>query len=369
MSAPIFVTRPYLPPLADLLPMLEEIWRTRILSNAGPFHQRLEARLCEFLGAPNLSLVTNGMVALEQAVEAARLTGDIVTTPYSFVATTHAVRRAQLRPVFVDIRSHDLNIDPDRIEEAITPETSAIVAVHCYGNPCAVDEIQAIADRHGLKVIYDAAHAFGVRYRGESLLVHGDYATVSLHATKAFNTFEGGLIVASNSANKADIDRRRNFGIVDEDRIPGLGTNAKMSEFNAAVGLLQLDHFEDVRRRRAEVDRRYRERLAEIPGIDPLPLPDDTVPNYGYFPVLVRPDYPIGRDALYEALSHNGICTRRYFYPLLATLPLYRDLPSATAEHLPKATEAAAQILCLPIFPELDPADQDRILGVVARPV
>lgn len=368
MSDTIFVTRPYLPPLEDLLPMLEEIWRTRILSNAGPFHQRLEARLREFLGVPNLSLVTNGMVALEQVIEAADLRGEIITTPYSFVATTHAVRRAQLNPVFVDVRGHDLNIDPGRIEEAITPRTSAIVAVHCYGNPCAVDAIQAIADRHGLKLIYDAAHAFGVRHRGESLLVHGDYATVSLHATKAFNTFEGGLIVARDAAATADIDRRRNFGIVDEERIPGLGTNAKMSEFNAAVGLLQLDHFEDVRRSRAEVDRRYRERLADIEGVDPLPLPDDTVPNHGYFPVLVRPDYRTDRDGLYEALRRNGIHTRRYFYPLLSTLPLYRDLPSAAPGHLPQATEAAAQILCLPIFPELDPADQDRILDVVARP-
>jgi dTDP-4-amino-4,6-dideoxygalactose transaminase len=368
VSAPIYVTRPYLPPLEELIPYLEEIWRTRMLSNAGPFHQQLEARLREFLGVPNISLVTNGMVALEQVIDAAALKGEIVTTPYSFVATTHAVRRAQLEPVFVDVKPDDLNIDPAKVEEAITERTSAIVAVHCYGNPCDVDALDAIAQKHGLTLIYDAAHAFAVRYRGRGLLSWGDYATLSLHATKALNTFEGGAIVTRAADDKRQIERQRNFGIIDEVTIGAVGTNAKMSEIHAAVGLVQLDHYAETRRLRGEVDRRYREALAEIPGIEALAIPPETEPNYSYFPVLVGPDFAVSRDALHETLCSRGLNGRRYFYPLLSNLPMYRDLPSAAPENLPVANEAAAQILCLPIFPELSVEDQERILDVIRSP-
>ena len=367
MPDPIHVTRPFLPPLAEIMPMLEQIWETRILSNSGPFHQRLEARLREFLGVGNVSLVTNGMVALEAVIDAAGLSGEIVTTPYSFVATTHAVKRGQLTPVFVDVRAHDLNIDPDKIEAALTERTSAIVAVHCYGNPCALEEIDAIASRHGLKVIYDAAHAFGVTWRGLGVLGWGDYSTLSFHATKAFNTFEGGAIVTRTHRDREAIERQRNFGIADEVTIPSVGTNAKMSEFNAAVGLVQMDHFAAVLSARRAVDARYRERLARIGGIEPLPIPDEVSPNFSYFPVLVREDFPLGRDALYERLLGEGIYSRRYFYPLLANLPMYRDLPSAAPANLPVANRAAAQILCLPIYPELVEADQERIVDAIAR--
>jgi len=364
LSDPIYVTRPYLPPLAEFLPMLERIWETRVLTNAGPFHVALEERLRTLFEAENVTLTTNGMLALTAALDAAEIEGEVVTTPYSFVATTHAVKMGRLTPRFVDVRASDLNIDPQAIEAAITPQTRAIVAVHVYGNPCAVEEIDAIAARHGLKVIYDAAHAFGVRYKGRSLLSWGDFATLSFHATKAFNTFEGGAIV-SRAASRTSLDRLRNFGIQDEVRIPAVGTNAKMSEFNAALGLLQLDHFEGVRAARAAVDRRYREMLEDVDGIDVLAIPDEVVPNHSYFPILVRPGFGASRDAVYEALKAENIYSRRYFYPLLSSLPMYQDMPGADSANLPVATRAAEEILCLPIFPDLAAEDQERIVGIL----
>lgn len=366
MSDPIYVTRPYLPPLAELQPLLEQIWSSRILTNNGPFHTQLEERLVQFFGVEHLSLVTNGMLALSMAIDAAGIEGEVITTPYSFVATTHAVKMGRLEPVFVDIRPHDLNIDPDKIEAAVTPRTSAIVAVHVYGNPCDVEAIEDIAARHGLKVIYDAAHAFGVRYRDRSLLSYGDFATLSFHATKAFNTFEGGAVIAGSQDGKKGIDSLRNFGIADEVTIPAVGGNAKMSEFNAALGLVQLDHFEHIRRERARVDSFYRERLADVAGLECLSIPNGVEPNYSYFPVLVRPGFRLSRDALYEELRSRGIHSRRYFYPLLSTLPMYSGTPSAGSANLPVASEAAEQILCLPIYPDLAESDQRRIVDAIA---
>jgi dTDP-4-amino-4,6-dideoxygalactose transaminase len=365
LTDPIYVTRPYLPDLAEFLPMLEEIWTSRILTNHGPFHQRFEQRLAEVLDADHVSLVANGMLALSAAIDASDIEGEVITTPYSFVATTHAVAMGRLTPVFVDIRGDDLNIDASRIEAAITPRTTAIVAVHVYGNPCDVDAISDIAGRHGLKVIYDAAHAFGVRYRGKALASLGDFATLSFHATKAFNTFEGGAVISATAAGKQRIDRLSNFGIADEVTVTAVGSNAKMSEFNAALGLLQLDHFEEVRRGRARVDRLYREMLGGVDGIDFLAIPPEVEPNFSYFPILVRPHFRVGRDELYEELKAREIYSRRYFYPLLSSLPMYRDLPSAAADNLRQANEAAAQILCLPIYGELAEADQARIVAAV----
>jgi len=321
-NGPIYVTRPSLPPLAELMPLLEEMWDSRILTNNGPFHQKLEAALTAFLKVDHLSLVSNGMLALEAAIDAGELSGEVVTTPYSFVATTHAVRRAGLQPVFADIRPDSLNIDPDAVEAAITDRTSAIVAVHCYGNPCDVDALQAIAERRGLKLVYDAAHAFGVRRDGQSLLNYGDFSILSFHATKVFNTFEGGAVIAANEAAKAAVDSLRNFGIASETSIPNTGGNAKMSEFNAALGLLQLDRFAEARAARSQVDARYRDALADIAGIEPLAIPDGVEPNFSYFPVLVGADYPLARDALYEGLKAENIFARRYFYPLLSSLPV-----------------------------------------------
>lgn len=345
--------------------MLEQIWETRVLTNNGPFHQELEARLGRLFDSPFVSVTNNGMQALEIAVEVAGLHGEVITTPYSFVATTHALARHRLTPVFADVLPDDLNIDPDAIEAAITPNTSAIVAVHVYGNPCAVDRIEAIAKRHDLRVIYDAAHAFGVRLRDRSLLSYGDYAALSFHATKAFNTLEGGAIVTNGSGSKQKVDGIRNFGIADEVNIPVVGTNAKMNEVCAALGLLQIDYFEDVRRRRRQVDARYRQAFATVAGIEPIAIPEHTLPNFSYFPILVGTDSPITRDALYDGLKQRGIFSRRYFYPLLSTLPMYVDLPSAAPGRMPVAERAARQVLCLPIYPDLGEDEQQRIIDAI----
>ena len=364
---PLYVTRPYLPPLDEFLPLLAEIWESRILTNQGPFHQRLERELSEQLGVGHVSLVANGTQALSAAIEAAGIDGQVITTPYSFVATAHAVRMGGLEPVFVDIRRSDLNIDPNLIEAAITPSTSAIVAVHCYGNPCDVLAIGAIAAKHGLAVIYDAAHAFGVRHGDRSILRFGDFATLSFHATKAFNTFEGGAVIAASAAGKRAIDSYRNFGIADEVTIPAIGTNAKMSEFNAALGVVQLRHFEQARRASRRLDRLYRDALAGTPGIECLPIPNGVEPNYSYFPIFVTADFAVDRDDLYNRLKAEGIYARRYFYPLLSSLPTYCGLSSAAAGNLPVATAAAEQILCLPIFPDLADADLERAVSVIRQ--
>ena len=365
MDDPIYVTRPFLPPLAELTPMLEQIWDRRILTNSGPFHQDLEARLCAFLDAPHVSLTSNGMLALSVAMEAAGLQGEVVTTPYSFVATTHSVLLERLTPVFADVRPDDLNIDPAAIEAAITPRTTAILGVHCYGNPCDVAAIEAIAARHDLAVIYDAAHAFGVRLHGRGLFAYGDYSCVSFHATKAFNTFEGGAVTTRSATAKLAVDRQKNFGIADEERIPTVGTNAKMSEFNAAVGLLQLNHFEHVRRERGRVDALYRAGLAGVEGIAPLAIPAGVESNHSYFPLLVDDAFPLSRDGLYEHLKTRGIYSRRYFFPLLSNLSMYRDTPSADPANLPIASDAAARILCLPIYPDLQDAQVERIVATI----
>lgn len=365
MDDPIYVTRPFLPPLAEFLPMLQTIWDRRILTNSGPFHQELEGRLSTYLDASHVSLTSNGMLALTVAMEAAGLEGEVITTPYSFVATTHSVLLEKLMPVFADIRPDDLNIDPAAIEAAITPRTSAILGVHCYGNPCAVEAIEVIAQRHGLTVIYDAAHAFGVRLNGRGVFAWGDYSCLSFHATKAFNTFEGGAVTTATATAKHAVDRQKNFGIADEENIPTVGTNAKMSELNAAVGLLQLDHFAHVRRERGRVDALYRAALAEVDGIEPLAIPIGVESNHAYFPLLVGKAFPLSRDGLYEHLKARGIFTRRYFFPLLSNLPMYRDTPSADPANLPVANDAAARILCLPIYPDLTNPEVERIVAAI----
>lgn len=366
MPEPIYVTRPSLPPLADYVALLEQIWETRVLTNGGPFHQQLEARLATYLDASRVALTTNGALALEVAIEAAGLSGEVITTPYSFVATTHSVKRGGLKPVFADILPTDFNIDPAAIEAAITPRTTGIVAVHCYGNPCQVDAIEAIAVRHGLKVVYDAAHAFGVRLNGQSLFRWGDYSTLSFHATKSYNTFEGGAVTVRRDDDIAMVERIRNFGIASETEIPTVGTNAKMSELNAALGLLQLDRYEQVRTARAQIDGHYRARLAGVEGIAPVPVPAGVDSNFSYFPLLVTPAFPLSRDGLYEALKAAGIYSRRYFYPLLSNLPMYADEQSAEAAHLPVANRVAEQILCLPIYPDLSMEDVERVTDLIA---
>lgn len=310
------------------------------------------------------------MLALECAMIAAGVWGEggeVITTPYSFVATAHAIRRAGLVPVFIDIRPDDLNIDADLVEAAITPRTRAIVPVHCYGNPCQDARLQALADAHDIPLIYDAAHAFGVRVAGQSLLRAGDFAGVSFHATKVFNSFEGGAVFSRTAAGKRAVDLARNFGIADEVNVASTGVNAKMSELHAAVGLLQLPRLGAAIRARGAVDARYRAALAAVAGIEPLARPAEVKPNFSYFPILVGDDYPLGRDQLYEALKTRGLFSRRYFYPLIANLPLYAGLPSAAPDRLPVANDAAARVLCLPIYPDLSVDEQDRVIEAIVE--
>lgn len=368
-NKPIFVTQPYLPPLEDFTPYLQQIWQNRILTNGGPFHQQLEKALCEYLGVPHVALFSNGTLALITALQALRVTGEVITTPYSFVATAHSLLWHGNKPVFVDVEPDTLNLDPAKIEAAITPQTTAIMPVHCYGNPCDVAAIQKIADNYNLRVIYDAAHAFGVEDEGGSILRHGDLSVLSFHATKVFNTFEGGAIICPDAKTKQRIDHLKNFGFVDETTVVAPGINAKMSEINAAFGLLQLEHMSHVLERRAAIDAGYRQRLAGVKGIHCLPQGQQTVANYSYFPVLVQPDYPLSRDALYQKLKDQGIHARRYFYPLISDFPMYRGLPSAARAGLPVAAHAAERVLCLPIYPVLSDEQQARIVAVIAEAV
>jgi len=362
---PIYVTQPYLPPLDEFIPYLEQIWKNKWLTNAGPFHKELEAALARHLEVPHLSLFANGTIALVVALQALRIGGEVVTTPFTFVATTHSLIWNGIKPVFVDIEPGTFNLDPDRIEAAITPQTTAILPVHCYGNPCAVDRIQRIADRYGLKVIYDAAHAFGVRHHGESLARHGDLAVLSFHATKVFNTFEGGAIVSPNEKTKQRIDYLKNFGIADEVTVVGPGINGKMNEVQAAFGLLQMRYLQDGKAKRRAIDERYRAELHEVRGVRLMPELPDTDANYSYVPILIGPEYALGRDALYDRLRTHGIHARRYFYPLLSELPMYHGLPSAAAANLPVANRVAQQILCLPIHSDLSADEQGLVIQLI----
>lgn len=368
MQKPLFVTQPYLPPLQEFIPYLEQIWDNKILTNGGPFHERLEQALCDYLGVKHISLFTNGTIALVTALQALRITGEVITTPYSFVATAHSLLWNGIKPVFVDVDPATLNLDPSHIEAAITPHTTAIMPVHCYGQPCDVEAIQAIADTYNLKVIYDAAHAFGVRCASGSVLNHGDLSVLSFHATKVFNTFEGGAIVSPDAKTKLRIDRLKNFGYVDETTVVAPGINGKMSEVNAAFGLLQLKHVDTAIARRKNIDTTYREALQGIRGIRALNGIAPTVANYAYFPVLVEPQYPLGREALYQRLKDDGIFARRYFYPLITNFPMYRDLPSAHRDNLPFANNAATEVICLPLYPALTPQDVERVVSILRNP-
>jgi len=358
----IYVTQPSLPPLQDFIPYLQEIWNNKTLTNGGPFHQQLENALCDYLGVKHLALFSNGTLGLVTALQALRITGEVITTPYSFVATAHSLLWNGIKPVFVDVRPDTLNLDPERIEAAITPQTTAIMPVHCYGHPCDVDAIQKIADNYNLKVIYDAAHSFGVQDAGGSILRHGDLSVLSFHATKVFNTFEGGAIICPDAKTKLRIDQLKNFGFVDETTVVAPGINGKMSEINAAFGMLQLQHVGEASAKRKSIDLAYRQALKDVPGIRCLQDSIELVANYSYFPILVDANYPLSREALYQKLKDNNIFARRYFYPLVTDFPMYRGVASARRENLPVATVAAQQVLCLPIYPNLS-ADQVEFIS------
>ncbi len=367
IKKPIFVTQPSLPPLDDFLPYLKEIWKTKILSNSGPFHNDFELKLKDYLRVQNLSLFCNGTISLITALKALKITGEVITTPYSFAATAHSLVWNEITPVFVDIERETMNISPSLIEEAITSNTTAILAVHCYGYPCKVDLISELAKKYNLKVIYDAAHAFGVSYNNRSLLSYGDISSVSFHATKVFNTFEGGALVTSSAKLKNEIDLLKNFGFENETTINNIGINGKLSEFNSALGILQLQHVEKAISARKEVDGIYRLKLSSLNGIKIPQIVDNYISNYSYFPILVEPHFHLTRDELYEKLKSNHIFARRYFYPLISQFSDYENLQTADPDNLKVATEVSNQILCLPIYPELSKEDVAYIVNIITH--
>lgn len=367
MNKPLYIAQPYLPPLEEFLPHLENIWESKVLTNGGPYHQRFEQALAEYLGCEHVALCSNGTLALILALQALRITGEVITTPYSFVATSHALHWNGIKPVFVDISPETFNIDPSKIEAAITPSTTAILALHCYGESAETEAIEKIADIYNLKVIYDAAHAFGVEDSGGSLLRHGDMSITSFHATKVFTTFEGGAIICPDAKTKQRINYLKNFGFADETTVIAPGINGKMNEFSAALGLVQLDHFSSVIAHRRTIDEQYRKLLENQPGIHCPKFDITPKRNYSYFPVLVGDNYPVSRDELYERLKARNIFSRRYFYPLISNFPTYRGLPSSQTSNLPVANRIANQILCLPIHAGVSLKDVEEIASLIAN--
>ncbi len=364
----ITVTSPLLPNLDDFHKMLQDIWDSKWITNNGSFHKQLEQALAEYLKVPYVSLFTNGTLPLITALQALRITGEVITTPYSFVATTHALWWNGIKPVFVDIDWKTGCIDPNKIEAAITPKTTAIMPVHVYGKPCDTEAIQQIADKYGLKVIYDAAHAFGVEVNGKSILNAGEMSTLSFHATKVYNTIEGGAMVMHDEKTKARIDYLKNFGFAGETEVVAPGINSKMDEMRSAYGLLNLRQVDAAIEARHQVAIKYREALRDVDGIefwDDLP---GVKHNYSYFPIFVhQKTYGMTRDELYFKMKEQGILGRRYFYPLISDFSTYRTLPSATKENLPVATEMAREVICLPMHHALTDEDIEQVLNCIIK--
>ncbi len=362
----IFVTRPHLPDMSEYLPYLETIWNNKHLTNWGPLANEFEKQLAEVLGVKYLSIVSNGTLGLLIAIKVLNLHGEIITTPYSFVATAHSLIWNQLNPVFVDVEDATGNLNPDLIEKAITPATSAILPVHIYGNPCDHEKIQAIAKRHNLKVIYDAAHAFNVRSDGQSILDWGDISVLSFHATKVFSSIEGGAIISPSLEVKQHVDRLKNFGFVGEVSIEDIGINAKMNEFQAAFGLMQLKHLDELKQKRKELFKVYLDCLTGTEGISFFPVNENVDYNYAYFPIRIdKKVFGRSRDYVYEELKKVNVFTRRYFYPLISSLEIYRTFESSKPENLPVACEIAEQVLCLPFYPDLQHEIAAKIAGYI----
>lgn len=361
------VTSPLLPDLDEYNELLRDIWSRKWITNNGEYHRRLESALCEYLKVPYLSLFTNGTLPLITALQALNIKqGEVITTPFSFVATTHSIWWNGLKPVFVDIDPSNCGMDPDRIEAAITPRTVAILPVHCYGKPCDTERIQQIADTYGLKVIYDAAHAFGEFVNGESLLAKGDVSTLSFHATKVYNTIEGGALVMHDAETKQRIDYLKNFGFQNETTVVGPGINGKMDEMRAAYGLLNLKQVDAAIEARHQVALQYRDALRDVPGIRFFEDIPGVRHNYSYFPVFVNAnEYGMTRDELYFKMKERNIFGRRYFYPLISSFSTYRGLPSAVPENLPVATRMAEEVICLPMHHELSEADIKRVIQII----
>ena len=362
----ITVTSPLLPPLEEFIPYLQQIWDSKWITNNGSFHQQLEQTLCEYLGVKYISLFTNGTLPLITALQAMRITGEVITTPYSFVATTHALWWNGIKPVFVDVDSATGNLDPEKIEAAITPKTTAIMPVHVYGTPCDTERIKEIADKYGLKVIYDAAHAFGVRKDGESILNAGDMSTLSFHATKVYNTIEGGALVMHDAETKKRIDYLKNFGFAGETTVVAPGINSKMDEIRAAYGLLNLKQVDAAIAARKRVALRYREALRDVDGITFFHDQPTITHNYSYFPIFVdAEEYGMTRDELYFKMKERNVLGRRYFYPLISDFSTYRGLESAKPENLPNARMMADSVICLPMYHDLTDEDIEKIVSLI----
>jgi dTDP-4-amino-4,6-dideoxygalactose transaminase len=363
----ILVTSPLLPDLKEFNRYLEQIWESKWITNNGSFHQQFEKALAEYLGVEYISVFTNGTLPLITALQTLGLTkGEVITTPYSFVATTHSIWWNQLTPVFVDIEEETCGMDPEKIEAAITPNTVAIMPVHCYGNPCKTKEIDAIAKKHGLKVIYDAAHAFGVKVNGESILNAGDISTLSFHATKVYNTIEGGALVCHSAEMKHQIDNLKNFGFRGEVTVEAPGINGKMDEVRAAYGLLNLKQVDAAIEARQKVANAYREVLKDVKGIRFFEDMVGVRHNYSYFPIFVDAEqYGMTRDELYEKMKAENVYGRRYFYPLITAFEPYRDYPSANAANLPIAIKIADQVICLPMHHALTTEDVERVVKAI----
>ena len=366
----IFVTRSSMPPYEEYIEAIKPLWESHWLTNMGKYHQELEKELAEYLMVPEVSLVVNGHMALELAIQSFEFTegSEVITTPFTFISTTHAIVRNKLKPAFCDVKETDGTIDENKIEALITPKTVAILPVHVYGNICNVDEIQRIADKYGLKVIYDAAHAFGVTVDGKSILENGDMSTLSFHATKVYNTIEGGALICRDAATKKRIDYLKNFGFADEVTVVAPGINSKMDEIRSAYGLLNLKQVDQAIVKRKHVTELYRTALNDIPGIRFLNDIEGVHHNYSYFPIFITEnEYGMSRDVLYDKLKKNNILARRYFYPLISNFPVYRGLESANPANLPIATKLADQVLCLPMYADLTDNDVSRILQVVCK--
>lgn len=363
----ITVTSPLLPNLDEFNDLLKQIWDSKWITNNGSFHKQLEAALAEYLKVPYVSLFTNGTLPLITALQALRITGEVITTPYSFVATTHALWWNGIKPVFVDIDWKSGCIDPNKIEAAITPKTTAIMPVHVYGKPCDTKAIQDIADKYGLKVIYDAAHAFGVEVNGESVLNAGDMSTLSFHATKVYNTIEGGAMVMHDAKTKQRIDYLKNFGFAGETEVVAPGINSKMDEMRSAYGLLNLKQVDKAIEARHQVAIKYREALKDVEGIEFWDDMPGIKHNYSYFPIFIHESYGMSRDDLYFKMKEQGVLGRRYFYPLISNFSTYRNLPSATKENLPVATKMAERVICLPMHHALTDDDIDRVLNCIVK--
>ncbi len=362
----ITVTSPLLPNLVDFNKMLNQIWANKWITNNGSFHQQLERELANYLKVPYISLFTNGTLPLITALQALRITGEVITTPYSFVATTHSLWWNGIKPVFVDIDLTTGNIDPDKIEAAITPKTTAIMPVHVYGKPCDTKRIQEIADKYGLKIIYDAAHAFGVEVNGESILNAGDMSTLSFHATKVYNTIEGGALVMHDEQTKKRIDYLKNFGFANEVEVVAPGINSKMDEIRAAYGLLNLKQVDAAIEARHQIAIKYREFLRQVEGITFMEDMSGVKHNYSYFPIFIDTEkYGMTRDELYFKMKEKKVLGRRYFYPLISDFTTYRGLPSATKENLPNAHKMADSVICLPMHHELNNKEINRILEII----